>query len=76
MVRDLTANEADASDLGSIPALGRSLGEGNDSPLQYSFLENSMDRGAWRATGVESPGVEKESDTTWQLNNNRLDCER
>ena len=37
-------------DLGSIPGLGRSPGEGNDNPLQYSGLENSMDRGAWRAT--------------------------
>ena len=34
-------------DLGSIPGLGRSLGEGNGSPLQYSCLENPMDRGAW-----------------------------
>ena len=34
-------------DLGSIPRLGRSLGEGNGNPLQYSCLENSMDRGAW-----------------------------
>ena len=32
-----------------IPELGRSLGEGNDNPLQYSCLENLMDRGAWRA---------------------------
>ena len=37
-------------DLGSIPGLGRSPGEGNGSPLQYSYLGNSMDRGAWRAT--------------------------
>ena len=37
-------------DLGSIPGLGRSPGEGNGSPLQYSYLENPMDRGAWRAT--------------------------
>ena len=37
-------------DLGSIPGLGRSLGEGNSSPLQYSGLENSVDRGAWQAT--------------------------
>ena len=36
--------------VGSIPGLGRSLGEGNVSPLQYSCLENSMDRGAWWAT--------------------------
>ena len=35
---------------GLIPGLGRSLGEGNGNPLQYSCLENPMDRGAWRAT--------------------------
>ena len=39
-----------AGDLGLIPGLGRSLGEGNGTPLQYSCLENPMDRGAWRAT--------------------------
>ena len=39
-----------AGDLGSIPGLGRSPGEGNGNPLEYSCLENSMDRGAWRAT--------------------------
>ena len=37
-------------DLGSIPGLGRSPGDGNSYPLQYSCLENSKDRGAWRAT--------------------------
>ena len=37
-------------DRGSIPALGRSHGEENDNPLQYSCLENPMDGGAWRAT--------------------------
>ena len=37
-----------AGDLGSILRSGRSPGEGNDYPLQYSCLENSMDRGAWR----------------------------
>ena len=36
-------------DLGFIPGSGRSPGEGNGNPLQYSCLENSMDRGAWRA---------------------------
>ena len=36
--------------LGSIPGLGRFAGEGNDNPLLYSCLENSMDRGAWLAT--------------------------
>ena len=37
-------------DLGLIPGLGRSPGERNGNPFQYSCLENSMDRGAWRAT--------------------------
>ena len=42
-------------DPGSIPGSGRSPGEGNGYPLQYSCLKDSMDRGAWRATvhGVE-----------------------
>ena len=39
-----------AGDLGLIPGLGRSPGEGNGNPLQYSCLENRMDKGAWRAT--------------------------
>ena len=39
-----------AGDLDSIPGSGRSPGEGNSNPLQYSCLDNSMDRGAWRAT--------------------------
>ena len=40
----------DAEDLGLIPGLGRSPGEGNGTPLQYSCLENPMDGGAWQAT--------------------------
>ena len=47
---------ANAGDIGSIPGLGRSLGGGHGNPLQYSSLENPMDRGAWRAT---VPGVSK-----------------
>ena len=47
---DGKAPACNAGDLGSISALGRSPGEGNDDPLQYPCLENSMDRGAWRAT--------------------------
>ena len=39
-----------AGDLGSIPGLGHSPGEGTDYPLQYSCLGNSMDRGSWQAT--------------------------
>ena len=39
-----------AGDPGSIPGSGRSPGEGNGNPLQYSWLENSMDRGTWWAT--------------------------
>ena len=38
-----------AEEPGSIPGLGRSPGEGNGNPFQYSCLENSMDRGAWQA---------------------------
>ena len=39
----------DTGDTGSIPGLGRSPGEGNGNPLQYSCLESPMDRGAWRS---------------------------
>ena len=39
-----------AEDMGSIPKLGRSLGEGKGNPLQYSYPEKSVDGGAWRAT--------------------------
>ena len=44
------ANAGDKRDWGSIPGLGRSPGEGNGNPLQYSCLENPVDRGTWRAT--------------------------
>ena len=47
---DGKGSACDAGDLGLIPGLGRSLGEKNGYPLQYSCLENSMDRGAWWAT--------------------------
>ena len=63
VVKNLLAN---AGDMGLIPGLGRSPGEGNDYPLQYSCLGNPVDRGTRRAT---VHGVEKESDTTERLNN-------
>ena len=44
------ASAYNARDMGSIPGSGRSPGEGNGNPLQYSCLENHMDRGAWWAT--------------------------
>ena len=59
MVKNLPHN---ARDLGLIPGLGRSPGEGNGNPLQYSCLENSMDRGAGPVT--VSPWGSKEWDTT------------
>ena len=53
MVKNPPANAGDAGDTGSIPGLGRSTGVGNGNPLQYSCLENSMDRGARWATVLE-----------------------
>ena len=58
MVNNLPAN---AGDMGLIPGSGRSLGEENGSPLQYSCVETPMDRGAWWST---VHGVAKGSDMT------------
>ena len=49
-VKNPPANAGNIRDGGSIPGLGRAPGEGNGYPLQYSWLENPMDRGAWKAT--------------------------
>ena len=46
--KEPATNAGDIRDVGSIPALGRSLGGGHGNPLQYSCLENPMDRGAWQ----------------------------
>ena len=64
VVTNLPANAEDTGDVSSIPGSGRSPGEGNGNPLQYSCLENPTDRGTWWAT---SPRDHKELDTTQQL---------
>ena len=62
---DGKASTYNVGDPGSIPGSGRSPGEGNGNPLQYSCLENPVDGGVWEA--VVSPWGHKESDTTEQL---------
>ena len=59
VVKNPPASAGDKRDTGSIPGLGRSPGEGNGNPLQYSCLKNPVDRGAWQATvhGVVSQRV-------------------
>ena len=61
VVKNLPGNEGDAKDAGLIPGLARSPEGGNGNALQYSCLENSMDRGAWWAT---AQGIAKELDMT------------
>ena len=50
VVKNPPANIGDIRDMGSIPTLGRSAGGRHGNPLQYSYVENPMDRGAWMAT--------------------------
>ena len=54
VLKNLPANARDVRDMGLIPGSGRSPGEGNDYPLQYSCLENSMERGVWCALFIGS----------------------
>ena len=61
VIKNPPAKAGDTRDMGSIPGWGRSPGGGNGNPLQHSCLENSMDRGAWRAT---VHGVAKELNRT------------
>ena len=61
MVKNPPTNAGDTRDAGLIPGSGRSFREGNGNPLQYSCLENPMDRGAW---WIIVQGVTKESDMT------------
>ena len=51
VIKNPPANAGEKRDVGSIPGSGRSPGGGHDNPLQYSCLENPMDRGAWWTTG-------------------------
>ena len=60
LIAQSVESECNAGDLGSIPGSGRPPGERNGNPLQYSCLENPMDRGAWGATVRAVP----ELDTT------------
>ena len=60
--KESTCNAGDAGDLGSIPGLGRSPRGGHGNPLQYSCLENPMDRGVWWA--AYSPWGHKQLDMT------------
>ena len=59
MVKNPPANAGDIRDkVQSIPGSGRSPGEGNEHPVQHSCLENSMDRGAWRAPSWGHKGLD------------------
>ena len=60
VVKNLPANVRDIRDVGLLPGLGRSPGRGHGNPLQYSFLENPMDRGTWQAIvhGIEKNHTE------------------
>ena len=71
VVKNPPANVGDARDAGSIPGWGRSSGAGNGKPLQYSCLENPMDRGAWQVT---LHGVAKSQDTTELAPNSTRPC--
>ena len=64
MLKNLPVNAGEAREMGGTPGSGRSLGTGNGNPLQYSCLENSKDRGAWRVTvnGVAKSRTHRENE--------------
>ena len=59
VVKNLPANDGDVEDMGLIPGLGRCPGGGHGKPLQYSCLENPMDRGDWQAGSLKSIGLQR-----------------
>ena len=63
MVKNPPANAGDIRDVGSVPGLGRSPGEGHGNSLQYSCLENAMSSGAWRA--IQSIGYKESVTKSW-----------
>ena len=71
MIKNLPANVEDSRDVGSISGLGISPGVGNGNPLQYCFLENSMDRGAWLATVHEVAELDTTEHTGLAQKHNR-----
>ena len=70
MVKNLSANSGGTRDADSIPGLGRAPGGGHGNPLQYSCLENSMDRGVWRTTVL---GISKSRSRLKQLSTHTVD---
>ena len=60
VVKSWPASAEDVGSVGSIPGLGRSPGEGNSNPLQYSCLDNPMDREAWGATVIGSQRIRRD----------------
>ena len=74
VIKNQPVNTGNVSDAGSIPWSGRSPGEGNGNPLQYSFLKNSMDRGACWATvhGVTKSGTRLGTHTAQHISSTLL----
>ena len=75
MAKNLPANAEDERDVGSISGSGKSSGVGNGNPLQYSYLENPVDRGAWQATVHGVARVRHDLATKQQQNINTINTE-
>ena len=75
VVKNLPATARDIRDMGLIPGSGRSPGGGHGNPLQYSCLENSMNRGAWWAPsiGLQRAGPDTHTITLWGDTINKID---